>query len=101
MEINKIYCGDSWEVLRTFPDESIDCCITSPPYFNLRDYGVAGQIGLENTYQEYIGKLIDIFNEVKRILKKEGTCFVNLGDSFSGSNMTGGTNSFQSKKNNV
>lgn len=80
---NTIICGDSLKVLKTIPDESIDCVITSPPYFNLRDY-VEGQIGLESTYQEYIGKLIDIFNEVKRVLKKEGTCFVNLGDTFAG-----------------
>lgn len=84
MEINTIIQGDALQVLKTLPDESIDCVITSPPYFNLRDYGVEGQIGLEKTWQEYIKKLIDIFDEVKRVLKKEGTCFVNLGDTFAG-----------------
>jgi len=82
IELNKIYQGDALEVLKTFPDESIDCIITSPPYFNLRDYGVDLQIGLEKTWQEYISKLTDVFNEAKRVLKKDGTCFVNLGDSY-------------------
>ena len=84
MEIDKIICGDTLTELKKFPDECIDCVITSPPFFNLRDYGVAGQIGLEKTWQEYIGKLIIIFNEVKRVLKKTGSCFVNLGDSYNG-----------------
>jgi len=82
MELNQIIQGDSLEVLKTLPDESIDYMITSPPYYSLRDYGVEGQIGLEKTYEEYIKKLIDIFNEAKRVLKKEGTCFVNLGDTY-------------------
>lgn len=82
MELNQIIYGDALEVLKTFPDECVDCCITSPPYFNLRDYGVEGQIGLEKTWQEYIRKLIDVFGEVKRVLKKSGSCFVNLGDSY-------------------
>ena len=82
MEINKIYQGDSLAVLKTFPDESIDMCITSPPYWALRDYGVEGQLGLEPTFQEYINRLCDIFDEVKRVLKKDGTCWVNLGDTY-------------------
>lgn len=82
---NKIINGDTLTELKKFPDESVNCIITSPPYFNLRDYQIEGQIGLEETWQEYIRKLLDIFNEVKRILKKDGTCFVNLGDSFAGS----------------
>jgi len=80
---NKMIQGDAIEKLKQLPDESVNCCITSPPYFNLKDYQVEGQIGLEKTWQEYIKKLIDIFDEVKRILKKDGTCFVNLGDTFS------------------
>lgn len=80
--INKIIQGDALEVLRTLPDESIDCAITSPPYWALRDYGVEGQLGLEPTFQEYITKLCDIFDEVKRVLKKEGTCWVNIGDTY-------------------
>ena len=81
--LNKILQGDALEVLRTLPSESVDCAITSPPYWALRDYGVEGQLGLEPTFQEYITKLCDIFDEVKRVLKKEGTCWVNLGDTYS------------------
>jgi site-specific DNA-methyltransferase (adenine-specific) len=84
MELNKIKQGDSLEVLKTLPSESIDCAITSPPYWALRDYGVVGQLGLEPTFQEYITKLCDIFDEVKRVLKKDGTCWINLGDTYSG-----------------
>jgi len=84
MNINHIYQGDCLEVLKTLPDESIDCVMTSPPYWALRDYGVEGQLGLEPTFQEYITKLCDIFDEVKRVLKKEGTCWVNMGDTYSG-----------------
>lgn len=83
---NKIYQGSAKEILKTFPDESIDCLVTSPPYWNLRDYGHDGQLGLEKTFEEYIDKLMQIFTEVKRVLKKTGTCWVNLGDSYSGSN---------------
>ena len=87
MEVNKIYCGDALDILKTLPNESIDMVITSPPYYGLRDYGVEGQLGLEKTFQEYLDNLILIFNEVKRVLKAEGTCWVNLGDSYSGSNI--------------
>lgn len=83
--INKVIQGDCLEVLKTLPSESIDCAVTSPPYWALRDYGVEGQLGLEPTFQEYITKLCDIFDEVKRVLKKEGTCWVNLGDTYFGS----------------
>lgn len=89
MEVNKIYNGDCLEVLKGFPDESVDMCITSPPYYNLRDYGVEGQLGLEPTFQGYISKLCDIFNEVKRVLKPSGTCWVNLGDCYSNSGKGG------------
>jgi DNA modification methylase len=82
LELNKIYCGDCLEVFKAFPDESINCVVTSPPYWALRDYGVAGQLGLEPTFQEYITKLCDIFDEVKRVLKKDGTCWVNMGDTY-------------------
>jgi site-specific DNA-methyltransferase (adenine-specific) len=82
LETNKIYEGNSLEVLKTFLDESIDMVMTSPPYWGLRDYGVEGQLGQEQTFQEYISKLCDIFDEIKRVLKKEGTCFVNIGDTY-------------------
>jgi len=85
LELNKIYQDDCLEVLKTFPDESVDCVITSPPYWGLRDYGMSGQLGLEKTPEEYVAKMVEIFREVKRVLKKEGTLFLNLGDSYAGS----------------
>lgn len=89
MEINKIYNGDALETLKGFPKESINMCITSPPYWGLRDYGVDGQLGLESTFEEYITKLCDIFDEVKRVLTNDGTCWVNIGDSYNGSGKAG------------
>ncbi len=83
METNKIYQGSALEVLKTFPSESIDMVMTSPPYWALRDYGVEGQLGLEPTFDEYIKKLCDIFDIVNERLKKTGACWVNLGDSYS------------------
>ena len=82
MELNKIIQGDSLEVLKTFESESVDCIITSPPYWGLRDYGVEGQLGLEKTPEEYVAKMVEVFREVKRVLKKEGVMFLNLGDSY-------------------
>lgn len=82
MNLNEIYQGDSLEVLREFEDESIDCVVTSPPYYGLRDYGSDGQIGLEETPEEYIEKLVQVFREVRRVLKNEGTLWLNLGDSY-------------------
>jgi len=80
-----IICGDALIELKKLPGESIDCCITSPPYWCLRDYGVAGQFGLEKTPEEYVAKLINVFREVRRILKNEGVLWLNLGDSYAGS----------------
>ena len=85
IEVNKIICGDSLEVLKTLPADSVSCCISSPPYWALRDYGVDGQLGLEATFEEYIDKLCTIYDEVKRVLRKDGTCWVNLGDTYSAS----------------
>ena len=138
MEMNKVYLGNSLEVIKTFPDESVDCVVTSPPYYGLRDYGtgtwVGGdpncphyrttkvseltatghkrmqdmgeavgdaiyksvcpicgavrkdeQIGLEETPEAYIERLVSLFREIRRVLKKEGTCWVNLGDSYNSS----------------
>ena len=82
IELNKIYCGDALTILKTFPDECVDTCITSPPYWGLRDYGVEGQIGLEKTPEEYVEKLVIVFREVRRVLKKTGTLWLNLGDSY-------------------
>lgn len=94
---NKIICGDALEVLKTLESESIDMIMTSPPYYGLRDYKVDGQIGLEKTPQLYLEKLWAIFEEVKRVLKKEGTCFVNLGDTYKGGHPGGSTTGGLSK----
>lgn len=80
-----IIIGDALETLRTLPSDSVNCCVTSPPYFGLRDYGVAGQIGLEPTPGEFIAKLVEIFREVRRILRDDGTLWLNIGDSYAGS----------------
>lgn len=74
--------GDCLEMLRTLPDASVHCCMTSPPYFGLRDYGVAGQIGLEATPQAYVDKMVAVFREVRRVLRDDGTLWLNLGDSY-------------------
>jgi site-specific DNA-methyltransferase (adenine-specific) len=84
MKLNTIYEGDALEVLRTLPDSRVDCCVTSPPYWGLRDYRVAGQLGQEDTPEIYITRLLEVFREVQRILKPSGTCFVNLGDTYAG-----------------
>lgn len=133
MELNKIYLGDCLEVLKTFPDNSIDCCVTSPPYYGLRDYGTAqwiggdpdcdhawlpqsdangrkqgtrsdphtlrynkvicrkcgavrkdSQIGLETSPKEFIEHLVAVFEEIRRVMKREGTLWVNIGDTYNG-----------------
>jgi len=92
MILNTIICSDALEALGTMPDNSVDCCITSPPYYGLRNYGVDGQIGLEQTPEEFIDRLVAVFREVKRVLKKEGTLWVNIGDSYNGSGKSIGVN---------
>lgn len=77
-----VLLGDAAEQLRTLPSESVHTCVTSPPYYNLRDYGAAGQIGMEETPEEYITKLVDVFREVRRVLRPDGTLWVNIGDSY-------------------
>ena len=89
MKLNKIYQGDCIEVLKTFPDNSIHCCVTSPPYYGLRDYGQDGQIGLEETPEAFVQKLVEVFREVKRVLKDDGTLWLNLGDSYWGGGWKG------------
>ena len=84
IEVNKIHNIDALEGLKQLDDNSIDCSMSSPPYWALRDYGIAGQLGLEPTFDEYIKKLCNIFDEVKRVLKPSGTCWVNLGDTYGG-----------------
>lgn len=84
-----ILIGDALTNLKQLPSESIQSIITSPPYWALRDYGVEGQIGLENTYEEYIEGLLDIFNECKRVLKKDGLLFINIADTYAGTGSKG------------
>lgn len=84
LEINTIYNIDALEGLKKLDDNSIDCIITSPPYYQLRNYGVEGQIGLENTVDEYIHKLTSIFEEAYRVLKIHGTMWIVIGDSYNG-----------------
>lgn len=80
-----LYCGDALETLKRLPDESVHCCVTSPPYYGLRDYGVEGQLGLEQTPDEYIAKMVEVFREVRRVLRSDGTLWLNIGDSYDGS----------------
>lgn len=83
MEANRIYRESCLETLRKMPDDFIDCVITSPPYWQLRDYGYDGQWGLEPTFKEYLNHLWDMMDEIHRVLKPLGTCWINLGDSYS------------------
>jgi DNA modification methylase len=78
----RILQGDCREVLRTLDDASVQCCVTSPPYYGLRDYGHAGQIGLEQTPAEYVEQMVQVFREVRRVLANDGTLWLNLGDSY-------------------
>jgi DNA modification methylase len=81
--------GDCRTVLAELPDQSAHCCVTSPPYFGLRDYGVDGQIGLEQTPDDYVAQLVGVFREVWRVLRDDGTLWLNLGDSYAGSGKGG------------
>ena len=83
--MERILCGDALEQLKDIESGSVDLCVTSPPYYQLRDYGVEGQIGLEDTVEEYIGRLVEVFEEVRRVLKDEGNLYINIGDSYAGS----------------
>lgn len=85
----RILNGDALEMLRTLPDESVNCCVTSPPYYGLRDYGAAGQIGLESTPEQYIERLVAVFREVRRVLRDDGTLWLNVGDSYADKNLIG------------
>jgi len=78
----RIIGGDCRDTLRTLPDESVHCCVTSPPYFGLRDYGNAAQIGLEPTPDEYVAQMVAVFREVRRVLRDDGTLWLNLGSSY-------------------
>ena len=85
--------GDAPEQLRTLPDCSVQCCVTSPPYWGLRDYGVTEQIGLEKTPDAYVAKIVEVFREVRRVLKDNGTLWLNLGDSYNANDGNAGPTS--------
>ena len=89
--IDKIFCCDVIQGLKELPENSVDCCVTSPPYYNVRDYGVDGQIGLEQTPIEYVERITDVFSEVFRVLKPTGTLWLNIGDTYNGTKL-GNTN---------
>lgn len=80
--LNRCHFGDCLETLRRMPDGIVNTCVTSPPYFGLRDYGHPGQIGLEPTPDEFVSKLVEVFREVRRVLRDDGTLWLNLGDSY-------------------
>ncbi len=77
-----IVVGDAFDVLQSMPPDSVQCCVTSPPYWGLRDYGVDGQLGLEKTPEEYVEKMVILFRELRRVLRDDGTLWLNMGDSY-------------------
>ena len=99
--MSKILCGDATEQLKTLPQECVNMCVTSPPYYGLRDYGEQGQIGIEQTPDEYIARLVKVFDEVYRVLTKDGTLWLNIGDCYAGSGKGPMTISKNGKNENV
>ena len=87
----EIHIGDCIDAMRKMPAQSVHCCVTSPPYFGLRDYGVDGQIGLEKTPDEFVQALVEVFREVRRVLRDDGTLWLNLGDSYARPPAKGGS----------
>jgi len=85
IELNTIHCGDAAKVLHALPGDSIDCIVTSPPYYGLRNYDTDGQIGLEATPEEYLKRLTEVFIACRRVLKADGTMWIVIGDSYAGS----------------
>lgn len=94
MKRNTIEAMDVLEYLARLSDESVNCVVTSPPYFSMRDYGVEGQIGLEETPQAYLARMVAVFREVRRVLRSDGVAFVNMGDSYAGSTQGGSDRSY-------
>jgi site-specific DNA-methyltransferase (cytosine-N4-specific) len=84
----KVIVGDCLTLLKETPDQTFNCCVTSPPYWGLRDYGTEGQIGAETTIEEYINNLVKVFHEVRRTLRDDGTLWLNIGDSYTSGNRT-------------
>lgn len=86
----RVIRGDCRDVLPTLEAESIQCCVTSPPYWGLRDYDHPGQIGAESSPDEYVDNLLSVFKEVRRVLRKDGTVWLNVGDGYARNGGTGG-----------
>jgi DNA modification methylase len=86
----RILIGDCRERLKELPDASVHCCVTSPPYFGLRDYGMDGQMGLEPTPDEFVAGMVSVFQEVRRVLRDDGTLWLNIGDTYAGGGNGGG-----------
>lgn len=88
MNLNKslVFEGDAIRALQKLPTESVQCIVTSPPYWGLRDYGIEGQIGLEESLQQYINKLVAVFAEARRVLKRDGVLWLNIGDGYTSGN---------------
>ena len=84
IQLDIIHTGDCLNILKTLPDDSIHCCVTSPPYYALRDYGMEAQIGRETTPKEYISRLTEVFTEVRRVLRPDGTLWLNISDTYAG-----------------
>ena len=80
--VGSCFCGQAKEALKLTDDESVDCVVTSPPYFWLRDYQVDGQVGMEESVDEYVDAISDVMSEIFRVLKPQGTVFLNLGDTY-------------------
>lgn len=91
MKQHRVLIGDCIESMRTLQDQSVNTCVTSPPYYGLRDYGMAGQIGLEETPAEFIARLVEVFREVRRVLRDDGTAWVNMGDTYASDSKWGGS----------
>ena len=87
--MDAVHCGDCLELMRALPDGCVQCCVTSPPYWGLRDYGVDGQLGMEKTPEEYVAGMVAVFREVRRVLRDDGVLWLNLGDSYAGSGKGG------------
>ncbi|MFA0999194.1 MULTISPECIES: DNA-methyltransferase [Pseudomonas syringae group] len=81
-QLHQILVGDCIDMMRMLPNESVHACVTSPPYYGLRDYGVEGQIGLEETPAEFIARLVEVFREVRRVFRADGTIWVNMGETY-------------------
>ena len=95
--INKILTGQALENLKRLPDKCLNCCITSPPYYGLRDYGVNGQLGHESSPEEFIERLTEVFMEVHRCMKKDGTLWINIGDSYASQSKNRSVNQAEAK----